>query len=80
MESKMDEKSMSEIEEQMAEIEEIMAEKEAGRAAEELEVARDAGLRKPPKVRAGFTTNKGKGTPKARRKMAAKSRKANRKN
>lgn len=72
----MDDKTMSETEEQMAE---IMAEKEAGRAAEELEVARAAGLRKPPKVRAGFTTNKGKGTSKARRKMAAKSRKANRK-
>ena len=77
MESEMEGKSASEIEEIMAE---IMAEKEKGRAAEELEVARDAGLRKPPKVRAGFTTNKGKGTPKARRKMAAKSRKTNRKN
>lgn len=72
----MDDETMSETEEQMAE---IMAEKEAGRAAEELEVARAAGLRKPPKVRAGFTTNKGKGASKARRKMAAKSRKANRK-
>ena len=77
MESEMEGKSASEIEEIMAE---IMAEKERGRAAEELEVARDAGLRKAPKVRAGITTNKGKGTPKARRKMAAKSRKANRKN
>ena len=77
MESEMEGKSASEIEEIMAE---IMAEKERGRAAGELEVARDAGLRKPPKVRAGITTNKGKGTPKARRKMAAKSRKANRKN
>jgi len=51
----------------------------AEKEAEELEIARSFGMRRPPKVRAGFTTNKGKGTPKARRKMAKQSRRANRK-
>lgn len=50
-----------------------MAAQKAREAAEELRAAR-AGTKR----RAGFTTNKGHGTPKAKRKMAAVSRHRNR--
>lgn len=57
----------------------IAMQKEADRRAEELIIARSFGMARPPKQRAGITTNKGKGTPKAKRKMAAQSKRKNRK-
>ncbi len=57
----------------------IAAQEEAAKKAEELMIARSFGMARPPKHRAGITTNKSKGASKAQRKMAAKSRKANRK-
>lgn len=57
----------------------IAMQKEVEKRAEELMIARSFGMARPPKQRAGITTNKSKGTPKARRKLAAKSRRINRK-
>lgn len=66
---------MTDMEEAMTDIEEEIQKIQA-KEAEELMLAR--GLRKPPKHRAGITTNKGHGESKARRKMARQSRKMNR--
>lgn len=46
---------------------------------EEMTIEEAFKVTKKGKTRAGFTTNKGHGTSKARRKMASKSRKINRK-
>lgn len=62
-----------------AAVEAIVMQKLAEKRAEELMIARSFGMARPPKQRAGITTNKSKGTPKARRKLAEKSRRINRK-